>query len=748
LGRQLIRLVSRSRDSRYRFRIHHAPGQPFQSKWTDLAVLGVRKDQLDYLRYNFPSEDELEKIGSAFAKAIFNHEIYTMYLQSFSKLEDDQKLRLFLTFDGGIDQRAANAPWECIFQNIRTNEKEYFGLSEHLSVARYIPLPDTVPLPIDKLRVMGVAPNPHKCATPLDVANEVLLLSQIADERKDAVDFRPLPNVTWEEFILGYSGFNPHVLIFTGHGAIVKKKPSLLFQTAGADCHPVSVTEFANALKPLNHTLRMVILSACETALVEGDNPFSSAAAELIRAGIPVVIAMQSKVEETAAREFGVRFFTYLLQRHPIDTCVNAGRLAMREDERDHQRIGKTQWAVPVLFLSTSTKEIFTFKPTSAISPAIEKHRAAQKAKFPRRVRPFKDRSAMDEELKGKYAEPGVTFIYGPFGAGKTQLVTNFCSSLIMTPAEEPAPVFFYINCSERFDTFSSVLTDLDRQGKTFNFDLFASILGQAQGAVLAELEEAHTEGLLGITQILRRPHPDDDRENMKRFLDLLAQHRIVIVFDDYVWNGPDFWRELLEELIVYLQVSKVFVLTSSSNFEGLKGEYSTIKVMGFEPSEAEAFLRLDNRFDDTTIGKAMEVAASVDYLPWYVKVIRDSFKGERVAAAELPIETRADEFTKEMDRSINDRQRLVLKQLALLRRTITLRNLATMINPKDPSEYFQAALTLQGESFFTLTRNLSVELPANLRRYYRQTMSLEEMIQHHQRAAEFYRGFAAPPAK
>ena len=746
--KRLKRFLFPSKDSRYRFRIFQAPGQPNPSKWTDLAVLGVPKDQLDYLRYNFPSENDLERIGSAFAKAIFNDEIYTMYLQSFGRLADNQKLRLLLTFDKGVDQQAANAPWECIFQYIRRNEKEHFGLSQNLSVARFIPILDTKPLPIDTLRVIGVAPNPYKCATPLDVDKEISLLSQIADRRKDAVVFKPLRDATWDDFESEVPGFRPNVLIYTGHGSIVKGVSHLLFQTATGDCAPVPVTKFANFLKPLSPNLRMVVLSACETALVEGDDPFSSAAAELIKVGIPVVVAMQSKVEETAAREFGLRFFTYLLQRQPIDTCVNAGRLAMREDERDHQRIGKTQWAVPVLYLSTRTEEIFDFKPTSKVNPSIEKHRAAQKVKFPRRVRPFIVRPTIDEELKRTYAESGVTFIYGPFGAGKTQLITSFCSSLIESPQEEPAPLFFYIDCSERFDTFGSVLTDLDRQGKTFNFELFGSILGQAQSTVLAELEEAQTEGLLGITKILGRPHPDDDLENIQRFLDLLAQHRLVIVFDDYLWNGPDFWRRLMEELIIYLQVSKVFVVTSSTHFKGLKGDYSTIAVRGFEPLETEAFLRLDNRFDETAIGKLMEVAASVDYLPWYVKVIRDSFKGELAASAEVTIETRADEFIREMDRSITDRQRSVLKQLAILRTTITLRSIATMMNPEDPSEYFQAALTLQDESFFTLTRNLSVELPANLKRYYRQAMSLEEMIQHHERAAEFYRGFAAPPAK
>src|SRR5688500_6678233 len=97
--KRLKRLLFPSKHSRYRVRIFQAPGQPNPSKWTDLAVLGVPKDQLDYLRYNFPSENDLERIGSAFAKAIFNDEIYTMYLQSFGRLADNQKLRLLLTFD-------------------------------------------------------------------------------------------------------------------------------------------------------------------------------------------------------------------------------------------------------------------------------------------------------------------------------------------------------------------------------------------------------------------------------------------------------------------------------------------------------------------------------------------------------------------------------------------------------------------------------------------------------------------------
>jgi hypothetical protein len=742
------RYFSRSRDNRYRFRISQSPGHPNPSQWTKLGVLGVPGDKLDFLRHNFPSESDLELIGSAFAKTIFNEEIYTMYLQSLGKLAENQKLRLLLTFDQQVDERAANAPWECIFHYIRGSEREHFGLSQNLSVARFIPGPaDTKPLPIDTLRVMAVASNPHKCAAPLDVDKEISLLSQIAERRQDAVAFEPLRNATWEDFEFDVPGFRPHVLIFTGHGSISEGTPHLLFQTEGGDCRPIPVTAFANFLRPLRDTLQIVILSACETAVVEGNDPFSSAAAEIINAGIPVVVAMQSKVEETAAREFGLRFFNYLLQRHPIDTCVNAGRLAILEDERDHQRIGKTQWAVPVLYLSTRSEEIFDFKPTSSVNPAIEKHRAIQKAKFPRKVRPFTDRPALEEELKRKYAEPGVTLIYGPFGAGKTQLITSFCSSLIESPEEESGPLFFYINCSERFDTFGSVLTELDRQGKTFNFDRFGSILGQAHSTVLAELEDAQTEGVEGITQVLSRPHPEDDLENIKRFLDLLAQHHLVIVFDDYVWNRPDFWRELLEQLVVYLQVSKVFVITSSNNYEG-QGDYSTIPVNGFELLEAEAFLRLDNRFDETTIGKVMEVAASVEYLPWYLKVIRDLFKGEGVALEQLSIETRAIEFIKEMDRTIDDRQRSVLKQLALLRRPITLRNLATMMNPEEPSEYWPAALASQGKSLLTFTRNLGVELPENLKRYYRQTMSLDERINYHNGAAEFYKGFAATPAK
>ncbi len=741
--RGLARIVGFRLDDLYRFRILQAPAQANPIPWSKSCTLGVSRAEIDLMRYRFPSETTLEKIGIALGEAIFDRQIYAIYQNSFGLISENQKLRVLLSFEDDVSPTSVNVPWESIFQYIRT-EKGHFGLSQQLSIARFIPKTEIQPQKIvGRLRVMAVAPNPHRCATALDSAKELSLMAQIAGKRPDAIDFRSFKDTQWKDFQFEFPAVNPHVLIYTGHGKLVEGNPQLLFQTAQGDCNPIPIGMFADTLRPLAGNLRLVILSACETAIAGEANPFSSAAAELIENNIPVVVAMQSKVEETAAREFVLRFFTYLLQNHAIDTCVNAGRLAMREDERDQGRIGETQWAVPVLYLSTRTEEIFNFGGDSNVNPDLEKRREINRVKFPRCARPFIKRPAIFQDLTIDYQRPGVTVIYGPFGAGKTQLISSLCASTIESPDQnEVPPLFFYIRCKEEWTRFDSVLAVLDEQGKTLGFDGFGSLLGERRDTELMKLEEAQINGLQEISDILGQPHPEDDAVNIRRFIDLLATNRFVVAFDDYPWT-EEFWEVLFGDLITYLQKSKVYVITSSNEFVRHDGDYSTIKVSGFSPDEAEAFIQADRSVDSKTDDAMLAVAASVDYFPWYMKIIRDLFKGSQVIRPELPIEARANEFLAEIDRQMDDPRRVILKQLSVLRHTITLRSLATMLDSTDPSEYLETALSLQRESLLTFTRNLGVELPSNLRRYYLEAMSEDELIQYHGQAAEFYKAQA-----
>jgi hypothetical protein len=204
-------------------------------------------------------------------------------------------------------------------------------------------------------------------------------------------------------------------------------------------------------------------------------------------------------------------------------------------------------------------------------------------------------------------------------------------------------------------------------------------------------------------------------------FSELLALHDLVIVFDDYSWDGPDFWHELFLHLANHLRRSKVFVITSSPQHAGI-GQQARIEVGGFEVDEARKF------FDDSErIDELMTIAREYDYLPWYLKLIKEvSRKEQRPTPPEIDYVGTALETE-------------VLMQLSVLRKPVTLNGLALMLAPEEPAEYLEAAHALQNKSILTFTRILGVELSRELQQRYSSRMNEDERRQYHRQAAVFY---------
>ena len=94
----------------------------------------------------------------------------------------------------------------------------------------------------------------------------------------------------------------------------------------------------------------------------------------------------------------------------------------------------------------------------------------------------------------------------------------------------------------------------------------------------------------------------------IEKFSEHLAQRRLVIVFDDYIWDGAKFWLRLFSRLISHLRTSKVYILTASTQYKLVPGEYVTVPISGFTTEEAEAFFKL-KEINTADLGNMMEVA-------------------------------------------------------------------------------------------------------------------------------------------
>jgi len=91
---------------------------------------------------------------------------------------------------------------------------------------------------------------------------------------------------------------------------------------------------------------RLLILTSCLSAAEGPAHPFAGIAFALVAAGLPAVIAMQSKVRDDSAIRFTERLYRRLSDGDPIEAAVADARRALSIGRPD-----ALEWASPVLFM-------------------------------------------------------------------------------------------------------------------------------------------------------------------------------------------------------------------------------------------------------------------------------------------------------------------------------------------------------------------------------------------------------------
>ncbi|GID67654.1 hypothetical protein Acy02nite_55350 [Actinoplanes cyaneus] len=184
------------------------------------------------------------------------------------------------------------------------------------------------------------------------------------------LDVRVRPELTLNTLADQCRQFTPHVVHLIGHGSW---RPELgrstvdlraeRGQRAGADgAEAVDGSQLAWALRQGERPPLMVILSACELGYTEparhrrepsegeGANPM---AAELVAAGIPVVVAMTGRISHLACRDFARALAQAVLEGRPLARATAAARMAAA------YRLGSAEdrpldWALPAVFVGPS----------------------------------------------------------------------------------------------------------------------------------------------------------------------------------------------------------------------------------------------------------------------------------------------------------------------------------------------------------------------------------------------------------
>lgn len=156
-------------------------------------------------------------------------------------------------------------------------------------------------------------------------------------------------------FIKGDDGKRWDIFHFIGHGGHDpgKKMGFIVVQDEGGS---KGAALYADDLKAFvctpGGTPALVVLNSCSGAQSEPGMLFSSVAEELIRGGVPAVIAMQFEISDNMGIAFSNAFYTYLVDNLPIQS-------ALAHTRRELKARNYGEWISPVLYMRGLNGEIF-----------------------------------------------------------------------------------------------------------------------------------------------------------------------------------------------------------------------------------------------------------------------------------------------------------------------------------------------------------------------------------------------------
>ena len=331
-----------------------------QSRLTDdQSVTGLNKAGEDFFAALLPG-----RVGELFARIWNEGERVQLHLEFSPPAPDRPDLRL--------------VPWELLRHQgefLATNSD--FILTRHAALGRKKPSPQSLTLPL-RLLVLVSSPLNLEAREQLDPDKELMLIRKElkgAIQRGEVeVEFEDIASLSQIQKTL--DSFKPHVLHFTGHGyaspATTTRSAEtglLLEQGEKGEKTLVAAREFAKILEN-RPDLRLVVLSACRSALAGTDAALASVAEEVIAAGVPAVVAMLDSVRDDTATTFAASFYQRLVAGEAASVVLTQARQLLAQVT---DTVGKaSDWALPALVTGAPQLELFNFTTSTTPRPRAE----------------------------------------------------------------------------------------------------------------------------------------------------------------------------------------------------------------------------------------------------------------------------------------------------------------------------------------------------------------------------------------
>ncbi|MBP8292468.1 MAG: CHAT domain-containing protein, partial [Caldilineaceae bacterium] len=313
----------------------------------------------------------LRTLATTFTQAVLPSPIWTCWRESIGRA-GAAGLRLRVR----TSDAAASLPWELLYDAAHGS---FLALDPATPVVRYLEGPIAAPLlsapaTVRALVTSASAPAAQLFVDRSEVATVAAALSAAWPGRCQVTQIAQLtPALLQERLML----LKPHIFHFAGHATAHPDAAShiLVLAAAGGYIDPLDEKTLAALLGAAQ--TRLVMLNACVTA-EEGAERWSGLAQQLVRGGVPAVVAMHTTIDDDLAVRFAHAFYRALAAGDALDVAATQGRLALLQAGGPNRA---NVWLVPALFTRltdarlwpTPTTTMTAASALAAAGPAINK---------------------------------------------------------------------------------------------------------------------------------------------------------------------------------------------------------------------------------------------------------------------------------------------------------------------------------------------------------------------------------------
>lgn len=234
---------------------------------------------------------------------------------------------------------------------------EFLSIGERTRFSRYISSRDwgsDLPSLPDRLRVLAAVASPADLPdyglSALDVAGDIQRMrAALSPNRITALASN---GQTTLDNLIDHLRDGVDVCVLTAHGRYVDGDAYLWLEDEAGNTARVSGAALVTRIRELAQRPRLMVLSSCQSAGVgDGRDPLDALGPQLVRAGIPAVVAMSGNVSIQAAERFLPELFDQLRTDGCIDRAVAVARGAIRD---------LPDWFRPVLLTHLTDGRLWT----------------------------------------------------------------------------------------------------------------------------------------------------------------------------------------------------------------------------------------------------------------------------------------------------------------------------------------------------------------------------------------------------